>query len=160
MPGFLCCKTPWHLGCPGRPDFTGSGEKLLSSYAIPFTGWLWRGGSTDWTGTVFTQALDAFTCSLAAHWTCLSSPLQATDHTFFQKCHYRHGNSPWYAKPKLSLPVFTVKHYAGPVTYQVSWHGARSSWSNGPAWKHVVDVTMNQLPVLWTKASLCNCPSL
>nr|XP_009503895.1 PREDICTED: unconventional myosin-XV [Phalacrocorax carbo] len=44
---------------------------------------------------------------------------EATDHTFLQKCHYHHGNSPWYAKPKLPLPVFTVKHYAGPVTYQV-----------------------------------------
>ncbi|KFP33554.1 Unconventional myosin-XV, partial [Colius striatus] len=44
---------------------------------------------------------------------------QATDHTFLQKCHYHHGNSPWYTKPKLPLPVFTVKHYAGPVTYQV-----------------------------------------
>ncbi|XP_009989819.1 PREDICTED: unconventional myosin-XV-like [Tauraco erythrolophus] len=44
---------------------------------------------------------------------------EATDHTFLQKCHYHHGNSPWYTKPKLPLPVFTVKHYAGPVTYQV-----------------------------------------
>ncbi|NWY60746.1 MYO15 protein, partial [Chionis minor] len=48
-----------------------------------------------------------------------TSLTQATDHTFLQKCHYHHGNSPWYAKPKLPLPVFTVKHYAGPVTYQV-----------------------------------------
>ncbi|XP_053231876.1 unconventional myosin-XVB-like isoform X1 [Podarcis raffonei] len=44
---------------------------------------------------------------------------QATDHTFLQKCHYHHANSPWYVKPKLPLPVFTVQHYAGPVTYQV-----------------------------------------
>ncbi|XP_030611227.1 unconventional myosin-XV [Archocentrus centrarchus] len=48
--------------------------------------------------------------------TCLP---QATDHTFLQKCHYHHGNSPYYAKPKNPLPVFTVYHYAGPVTYQV-----------------------------------------
>ncbi|NXS46667.1 MYO15 protein, partial [Balaeniceps rex] len=48
-----------------------------------------------------------------------TSLTQATDHTFLQKCHYHHGNSPWYAKPKLPLPVFTVKHYAGPITYQV-----------------------------------------
>ncbi|NXU45179.1 MYO15 protein, partial [Drymodes brunneopygia] len=48
--------------------------------------------------------------------TCLT---QATDHTFLQKCHYHHGNSPWYTKPKLPLPEFTVQHYAGPVTYQV-----------------------------------------
>uniref|UniRef100_A0A8C0HNF6 Unconventional myosin-XVB n=1 Tax=Buteo japonicus TaxID=224669 RepID=A0A8C0HNF6_9AVES len=77
--------------------------------------------------------------------TCLPSPLQATDHTFLQKCHYHHGNSPWYTKPKLPLPVFTVKHYAGPVTYQVSWQGALSSWSNRPAWKHAVDVLTDQL---------------
>ncbi|KAF7249127.1 Unconventional myosin-XV [Varanus komodoensis] len=44
---------------------------------------------------------------------------QATDHTFLQKCHYHHASSPWYVKPKLPLPVFTVQHYAGPVTYQV-----------------------------------------
>ncbi|NXE75993.1 MYO15 protein, partial [Cochlearius cochlearius] len=48
-----------------------------------------------------------------------TSLTQATDHTFLQKCHYHHGNSPWYMKPRLPLPVFTVKHYAGPVTYQV-----------------------------------------
>ncbi|NWX24870.1 MYO15 protein, partial [Aegotheles bennettii] len=48
-----------------------------------------------------------------------TSLTQATDHTFLQKCHYHHGNSPWYTKPKLPLPVFAVKHYAGPVTYQV-----------------------------------------
>ncbi|XP_050837535.1 myosin XVB [Serinus canaria] len=45
--------------------------------------------------------------------------VKATDHTFLQKCHYHHGNSPWYSKPKLPLPEFTVQHYAGPVTYQV-----------------------------------------
>ncbi|RXM30355.1 Unconventional myosin-XV [Acipenser ruthenus] len=43
----------------------------------------------------------------------------ATDHTFLQKCHYHHGNSPFYTKPKIPLPVFTVQHYAGAVTYQV-----------------------------------------
>ncbi|XP_023794722.1 unconventional myosin-XV-like [Cyanistes caeruleus] len=52
-----------------------------------------------------------------------TSLTQATDHTFLQKCHYHHGNSPWYTKPKLPLPEFTVQHYAGPVTYQVSWQG-------------------------------------
>eukprot|EP00062_Callorhinchus_milii_P004476 gi/632943691/ref/XP_007887085.1/ PREDICTED: unconventional myosin-XV-like [Callorhinchus milii] len=44
---------------------------------------------------------------------------QATDHTFLQKCHYHHSNNPWYVKPKLPLPVFTIRHYAGSVTYQV-----------------------------------------
>ncbi|XP_041829381.1 unconventional myosin-XV [Melanotaenia boesemani] len=48
--------------------------------------------------------------------TCLP---QATDHTFLQKCHYHHANSPFYAKPKNPMPVFTVYHYAGAVTYQV-----------------------------------------
>ncbi|NWH36031.1 MYO15 protein, partial [Chloropsis hardwickii] len=48
-----------------------------------------------------------------------TSLTQATDHTFLQKCHYHHGNSHWYTKPKLPLPEFTVQHYAGPVTYQV-----------------------------------------
>lgn len=45
---------------------------------------------------------------------------QATDHTFLQKCHYHHGDHPCYAKPQLPLPIFTVRHYAGTVTYQVS----------------------------------------
>ncbi|KAI2658343.1 Unconventional myosin-XV [Labeo rohita] len=44
--------------------------------------------------------------------TCLP---QATDHTFLQKCHYHHGNSPYYTKPKIPLPVFTIYHYAGAV---------------------------------------------
>ncbi|KAJ8363986.1 hypothetical protein SKAU_G00128170 [Synaphobranchus kaupii] len=44
---------------------------------------------------------------------------QATDHTFLQKCHYHHGSNPLYAKPKMPLPEFTIKHYAGKVTYQV-----------------------------------------
>ncbi|XP_037547493.1 unconventional myosin-XV-like [Nematolebias whitei] len=44
---------------------------------------------------------------------------QATDHTFLQKCHYHHASNPLYAKPKNPLPVFTIYHYAGPVTYQV-----------------------------------------
>ncbi|TRY59058.1 hypothetical protein DNTS_008381 [Danionella cerebrum] len=44
---------------------------------------------------------------------------QATDHTFLQKCHYHHGNNPLYSKPKMPLPEFTIKHYAGKVCYQV-----------------------------------------
>ncbi|XP_044203400.1 unconventional myosin-XV [Thunnus albacares] len=44
---------------------------------------------------------------------------QATDHTFLQKCHYHHGNNPLYARPKMPLPEFTLKHYAGKVDYQV-----------------------------------------
>ncbi|XP_042293750.1 unconventional myosin-XV [Sceloporus undulatus] len=48
-----------------------------------------------------------------------SSFPQATDHTFLQKCHYHHGANPLYFKPKLPLPEFTIRHYAGRVTYQV-----------------------------------------
>ncbi|XP_032393727.1 unconventional myosin-XV [Etheostoma spectabile] len=44
---------------------------------------------------------------------------QATDHTFLQKCHYHHGNNPLYLKPKMPLPEFTIKHFAGRVNYQV-----------------------------------------
>uniref|UniRef100_A0A8C4DJE3 Myosin XVA n=1 Tax=Dicentrarchus labrax TaxID=13489 RepID=A0A8C4DJE3_DICLA len=44
---------------------------------------------------------------------------QATDHTFLQKCHYHHGHNPLYLKPKMPLPEFTIKHFAGRVTYQV-----------------------------------------
>ncbi|TSK31311.1 Unconventional myosin-XV [Bagarius yarrelli] len=44
---------------------------------------------------------------------------QATDHTFLQKCHYHHGNNPLYFKPKMPLPEFAIKHFAGKVTYQV-----------------------------------------
>ncbi|XP_029767132.1 unconventional myosin-XV [Terrapene carolina triunguis] len=44
---------------------------------------------------------------------------QATDHTFLQKCHYHHGSNALYTKPKMPLPEFTIKHFAGKVTYQV-----------------------------------------
>ncbi|XP_028303243.1 unconventional myosin-XV isoform X2 [Gouania willdenowi] len=44
---------------------------------------------------------------------------QATDHTFLQKCHYHHGNNLLYTRPKMPQPEFTLKHYAGKVTYQV-----------------------------------------
>lgn len=50
---------------------------------------------------------------------CLLICCQATDHTFLQKCHYHHGNNPLYLKPKMPLPEFTIKHFAGRVTYQV-----------------------------------------
>ncbi|RXM32519.1 Unconventional myosin-XV [Acipenser ruthenus] len=43
---------------------------------------------------------------------------QATDNTFLQKCHYHHGSNPLYSKPKMPLPEFTIKHFAGKVTYQ------------------------------------------
>uniref|UniRef100_A0A6I8Q197 Myosin XVA n=1 Tax=Xenopus tropicalis TaxID=8364 RepID=A0A6I8Q197_XENTR len=44
---------------------------------------------------------------------------QATDHTFLQKCHYHHGTNDLYCKPKMPLPEFGIKHFAGKVTYQV-----------------------------------------
>ncbi|KAG8433344.1 hypothetical protein GDO86_017575 [Hymenochirus boettgeri] len=44
---------------------------------------------------------------------------QATDHTFLQKCHYHHGTNELYCKPKMPLPEFGIKHFAGKVTYQV-----------------------------------------
>lgn len=93
----------------------------------------------------FNSCFSTYQIRYSSEKTCLSSPVQATDHTFLQKCHYHHENSPWYTKPKLPLPVFTVKHYAGPVTYQVSWQRAQNTWSNRPAWKHTVDVLMEQL---------------
>lgn len=52
---------------------------------------------------------------------------QATDHTFLQKCHYHHGANPLYSKPKMPLPEFTIKHYAGKVTYQVRPRTARTA---------------------------------
>ncbi|XP_062999566.1 unconventional myosin-XV [Elgaria multicarinata webbii] len=48
-----------------------------------------------------------------------SSFPQATDHTFLQKCHYHHGAHLLYSKPKMPLPEFSIRHYAGKVTYQV-----------------------------------------
>ncbi|XP_067317844.1 unconventional myosin-XV [Anolis sagrei] len=48
-----------------------------------------------------------------------SSFPQATDHTFLQKCHYHHGSNILYSKPKMPLPEFSIRHYAGKVTYQV-----------------------------------------
>ncbi|KAM4525870.1 unconventional myosin-XV-like [Fundulus diaphanus] len=44
---------------------------------------------------------------------------KATDHTFLQKCHYHHASNPLYTKPRDPMPVFTIHHYAGAVTYQV-----------------------------------------
>lgn len=60
----------------------------------------------------------ATACPGLAHLLTPACP-QATDHTFLQKCHYHHGANPLYSKPKMPLPEFTIKHYAGKVTYQV-----------------------------------------
>uniref|UniRef100_A0A2K5HAU7 Myosin XVB n=1 Tax=Colobus angolensis palliatus TaxID=336983 RepID=A0A2K5HAU7_COLAP len=57
--------------------------------------------------------------AMVRSWFTATSTSEATDHTFLQKSHYHHGDHPSYAKPRLPLPVFTVQHYAGTVTYQV-----------------------------------------
>lgn len=59
---------------------------------------------------------------------------QATDHTFLQKCHYHHGANPLYSKPKMPLPEFTIKHYAGKVTYQVRPRAAPAAGRTRPSW--------------------------
>lgn len=73
---------------------------------------------------------------------------QATDHTFLQKCHYHHGANPLYSKPKMPLPEFTVKHYAGKVTYQVRPRTAcTASGASGPL-LILSCVTSGKLPYL------------
>uniref|UniRef100_G1QK62 Myosin XVB n=1 Tax=Nomascus leucogenys TaxID=61853 RepID=G1QK62_NOMLE len=64
------------------------------------------------------MAVPGFSAMVQSRLTATSTS-QATDHTFLQKSHYHHGDHPSYAKPRLPLPVFTVRHYAGTVTYQV-----------------------------------------
>ena len=48
---------------------------------------------------------------------------QGTDQSFVDKCHVMHGLNLWYDKPRMSLPEFSIKHYAGKVTYDVSEGG-------------------------------------
>ncbi|KAM6163520.1 myosin XVB [Rhynchocyon petersi] len=80
---------------------------------------------------------------------------QATDHTFLQKCHYHHGDHPCYAKPQLPLPIFTVQHYAGTVTYQVHKFLSRNRDHLGPAMLEVLDQSQLQLAgSLFQKAEL------
>ncbi|XP_054988266.1 myosin XVB [Sorex araneus] len=57
---------------------------------------------------------------------------QATDHTFLQECHYRHGQHRCYGKPARPLPAFTVRHAAGTVTYQVHKFLSRNRDSVAP----------------------------
>ncbi|KAB1264807.1 Unconventional myosin-XVB [Camelus dromedarius] len=82
---------------------------------------------------------------------------QATDHTFLQKCHYHHGDHPCYAKPQLPLPIFTVRHYAGTVTYQVHKFLNRNRDHLDPAVVDMLAQSQLQVPLpaphsagLWT----------
>ena len=45
--------------------------------------------------------------------------LQGTDQSFLEKSHYTHTSNKLYEKPRMSAPEFSVKHYAGKVTYNV-----------------------------------------
>ena len=46
--------------------------------------------------------------------------LQTTDTSFLEKCHMVFEGNPLYVKPRLSAPEFSIIHYAGKVTYNVS----------------------------------------
>ncbi|KAM9208827.1 LOW QUALITY PROTEIN: myosin XVB [Dugong dugon] len=70
---------------------------------------------------------------------------QATDHNFLQKCPYHHGDHPCYAKPQLPLPIFTVQHYAGTVTYQVHKFLNRNQDHLDPAVVEILNQSQLQL---------------
>jgi myosin-15 len=44
---------------------------------------------------------------------------KATDVSFMEKCHYNHALNELYSRPRLSGLEFGVKHFAGPVWYNV-----------------------------------------
>jgi hypothetical protein len=44
---------------------------------------------------------------------------QGTDQSFLEKCHFTHTSNTLYDKPRMSAPEFSIKHYAGKVTYNV-----------------------------------------
>jgi len=44
---------------------------------------------------------------------------RATDVSFLEKCHYNHALDNLYSRPRLNGPEFGVRHYAGPVWYNV-----------------------------------------
>ncbi|CAF1411067.1 unnamed protein product, partial [Didymodactylos carnosus] len=48
-----------------------------------------------------------------------SSFPRATDQSFLQKCHFAHVANPLYGKPRLLKSIFSIKHYAGEVEYNV-----------------------------------------
>ncbi|KAK2497547.1 hypothetical protein MC885_014512, partial [Smutsia gigantea] len=64
-----------------------------------------------------------------------------------QKCHYHHGGHPCYAKPQLPLPVFTVRHYAGTVTYQVHKFLNRNRDHLDPAMVEMLAQSQLQVPL-------------
>ncbi|XP_055994385.1 myosin XVB [Sorex fumeus] len=78
---------------------------------------------------------------------------QATDHTFLQECHYRHGQHRCYGKPTRPLPAFTVRHAAGAVTYQVHKFLSRNRDSIAP---DVVDMlAQSQLQLVGSLFQAC-----
>ena len=45
---------------------------------------------------------------------------QTSDCSFLEKCHFLHGLNTLYCKPRMATPpVFSIKHYAGEVIYEV-----------------------------------------
>ncbi|CAH0384305.1 unnamed protein product [Bemisia tabaci] len=44
---------------------------------------------------------------------------KATDLSFLEKCHYNHALNELYSRPRLNGPEFGVRHFAGPVWYNV-----------------------------------------
>ncbi|RZF46223.1 hypothetical protein LSTR_LSTR010885 [Laodelphax striatellus] len=44
---------------------------------------------------------------------------RATDLSFLEKCHYNHALNELYSRPRLNGPEFGIRHYAGPVWYNV-----------------------------------------
>ncbi|XP_065213017.1 unconventional myosin-XV isoform X2 [Planococcus citri] len=44
---------------------------------------------------------------------------KATDSSFLEKCHYNHALNELYSRPRLNVPEFGIRHFAGPVWYNV-----------------------------------------
>ncbi|XP_075232051.1 unconventional myosin 10A isoform X3 [Lycorma delicatula] len=44
---------------------------------------------------------------------------RATDLSFLEKCHYNHALNELYSRPRLNGPEFGIRHFAGPVWYNV-----------------------------------------
>ena len=43
----------------------------------------------------------------------------ATDSSFLEKCHYNHALNELYSRPRLNVPEFGIRHFAGFVSYNV-----------------------------------------
>lgn len=44
---------------------------------------------------------------------------KATDSSFLEKCHYNHALNELYSRPRLNVPEFGIRHFAGSVWYNV-----------------------------------------